>query len=100
MIELERLAMIKRPFKPGELVVYTKEKYSSSPGPRAKHVWPAPAGETYTYTVDKLWLVVGEQDGKLLLKTRRGKEHLIAPDDPHLRRPSLWERVRFRGRFS
>jgi hypothetical protein len=92
--------MLKRSFKPGDLVIYVKGKHSSSPGPRAKHVWPAPAGETYTYTVDKLWVVAREEDGKLILRTRRGKEHLVAQDDPHLRKPSVWERVRYRGRFS
>jgi len=91
--------MLNRGFKTGDVVIYAKEKHSSSPGPRAKHIWPAPHGETYTYTVDKLWVVAGERDGQLVLKTRRGKEYLVAPDDPHLRRPSVWERMRFRGRF-
>ena len=38
-------------------------------------------------------------DGRLELKTRRGKRHIIAPDDPHLRRANLIERLLTGWRF-
>jgi len=49
-------------FKPGDWVIYRKQKISASPGRRAQHTNPSPKGETYTYVVDKYWVVdeVGE----------------------------------------
>jgi hypothetical protein len=38
-------------------------------------------------------------DGKLLLKTRRGKTHVIAANDPNLRHATLWDRIRYRAHF-
>ncbi|MBX3440532.1 MAG: hypothetical protein KF861_23785 [Planctomycetaceae bacterium] len=87
-------------WKPGEWVIYRKQKRSTSPGPRAEEVHPAPAGETYSYVVEKYWIVqqvLG--DGRLQMLTRRGKTHVVAPDDPRLKRPRWWERWLFKARF-
>lgn len=81
-------------------VVYCKQKHSSSPGPRAREIDAASHGETYSYTVDKFWLVKDIQsDGQLLLITRSGKEHIIHPQDPNLRRATIWERWYYRKRY-
>lgn len=86
---------------PGDLVVYTKTKFGSRPGRRARSVWPVPHGEGYSYLVDKLWVVVDQRpDGQLLLRTRRGKLHLVDPEDRSLRRATWWDRLRFRSRVS
>ena len=41
-----------------------------------------------------------QDDGKLLLKTRRGKTHVVEPSDPNLRHATLWDRLRYRTRFA
>ena len=88
-------------WQPGDWVIYRKQKHSKAPGPRAKAVRPASSGDRYAYVVDKYWIVDRSlEDGTLLLKTRRGKEHTVPVDDPNLRRPSWWERWLFAYRFS
>ena len=92
--------MFRKRFSPGDLVVYRKVKYSASPGKRAREIHPAEQGENYLYTVDKFWVVSEvRQDGSLLLKTRRGKQHVVPSDDWNLRKANWWERWRFRNRF-
>jgi len=87
-------------YKQGDRVIYTVYKRSDSPGPRAKKVFPAANGDMYSYRVDKFWVIDEIQDdGKLLLRTRRGKTHLISPDDPQLRRARWWERLWYNFRF-
>lgn len=87
-------------YRSGDLVVYTKTKYSTNPGPRARSVQPARQGDGYNYTVDKFWLVDEVlDDGQLQLRTRRGKTNTVAADDPNLRRASWWERLLYGGRF-
>jgi hypothetical protein len=50
--------------------------------------------------IEKFWLVVAVQpDQTLVVRTRRGKLHTLAPDDPNLRRSHWWERLLFRRRF-
>lgn len=84
----------------GEWVIYRKTKFSTHPGPRAQNVLPAVHGDEYAYTVDKFWIVNQVRtDGSLLLKTRRGKEHVVPPGDLNLRRANWWERWRYRDRF-
>lgn len=81
-------------FNRDDRVVYTRDKYTSSPGPRAKNVVAAPNGESYQYQVDKFWIVSDiRSDGRLVLQTRTGKTHLAAPDDPRLRKASWYERI-------
>ncbi|MBL8818250.1 MAG: hypothetical protein JNL58_19640 [Planctomyces sp.] len=75
-------------------------KHSRHPGPRARSIHPAPAGDDYSYVVDKFWIVDAiTEDGTIVLRTRRGKTHSIRRDDPLLRRANLWERWRHRNRF-
>lgn len=90
----------RRAFRPGDLVVYRKAKQSPKPGPRATRISPALHGDNYSYVVDKFWVVdaVGE-DGDLLLRTRRGKQHRTSSDDPNLRHASLMTRLLYATRF-
>lgn len=87
-------------FRPGDRVIYRKSKHSTSPGPRAADVQPAPRGEYYAYNVDKFWTVSEvKPDGTIVVRTRRGKEHLLEPDDRALRKARWWERLLYRDRF-
>lgn len=87
-------------YKPGALVVYRMPKISTHPGPRAKGIAPAPKGETYSYEVDKYWVVADSlSNGALRILTRRGKEHTVDSHDPRLRLARWWERIFFRSRF-
>lgn len=87
-------------YKRGEPVIYRVTKASVKPGPRAQHVAPSPQGELYSYLIDKFWIVAEILDGdRLLLRTRRGKEHVIQQDDPNLRAARWWERMLYRNRF-
>ena len=86
--------------RPGDRVVYRKTKFSPSPGPRAKAVSPAVHGDLYSYVVEKYWVVTETlPDGRLRLRTRRGKEHVVAADDPNLRPARWWEKWFHRDRF-
>ena len=92
--------MIKN-WKQGDWAVYRKHKSSTSPGQRAKLVNPASSGETYRYTVEKYWIVDRVlADGSLVLRTRRGKQHVISAGDFNLRRPNLFEKLFLRNRFT
>ncbi len=86
--------------KPGDWVIYRKQKISKSPGERAVDVRPSSGGEMYQYMVDKFW-VVDEvlSNGQVRLCTRRGKQHTVDGDDTRLRTPRLWERWWYRDRF-
>ena len=92
--------MVKKEFQQGDWVVYRKTKSSVRPGPRAQNVSASEHGDQYTYTVDKFWIVDQIlEDGSLRLITRRGKTHVVRPNDPNLHRASWWERMCFRKRF-
>ena len=78
----------------GDLAIYRKSKVSDSPGSRAKNVTPSKKGDSYTYTVDKYWVV----NDCLLLVTLRGKEHLVSLGDIALRKPWFWERCLLKRR--
>jgi hypothetical protein len=87
-------------FKPGDRIIYRLSKHSSHPTPRAVAVWPEPKGESYSYEVEKYWVVAKVQpDGRIIAMTRRGKSRTIHGDDPALRRARWWERLFFAGRF-
>lgn len=91
---------MQRRWKAGDWAVYRKSKRSASPGPRAENVFASRKGETYTYVVDKYWVVEAMlPNARLRLKTARGKTHVIDADDPNLRRPSLLDRLLRRDRF-
>lgn len=88
------------PYSTGDWVVYRKTKFSRHPGSRARNIAPAPNGDGYSYNVDKFWIVdVILPDGRLRLRTRRGKTHVVSSSDPNLRVASFWQRVRHRRRF-
>ena len=92
--------MVRHNFKPGDPVIFRVTKTSTCPGPRAKSVCAQSQGETYTYQVDKFWVVAeSEDDNTLLLHTRRGKQHRVEANNPHLRRATWWERLLYRDRF-
>lgn len=94
------ITMSQRKFQVGEFVVYRVIKHSCNPGVRARDIAPAPRGETYTYRVDKYWVVDDVMpDGSVVLRTRRGKTRVVDADDPNLRRPTLWEKLVVRHRF-
>ena len=84
----------------GDCVVYYMGKESQSPGPRATHVVPASAGETYSYEVPKYWRVLEiGSNGTLVLRTRRGKLKMVELVDPRLRKAHWWEKLFFSSRF-
>jgi hypothetical protein len=86
--------------QPGDWVVYLMQKSSASPGPRARDVRPAQGGDAYYYIVEKYWVVQEVlDDGRIRLRTRRGKEHIVTPRNPLLRRARWWERWLLGSRF-
>lgn len=91
--------MPRNELQPGDWVVYRKTKHSTCPGPRATEISPSRGGDTYSYIVDKYWVVTAVGDGSVRVRTRRGKEHEVEAGDPNLHRASWWERLRFRSRF-
>ena len=87
-------------FKPGDWVIYRKQKVSVHPSVLAKHIEPAPHGEFYSYQVDKFWTVVAVQSNNcIVVCTRRGKQLSLSVNDPALRRARWYERLLFRRRF-
>jgi hypothetical protein len=91
---------VKREFKPGDWVVYRKQKFSVHPGQNARGIHPAPHGDGYNYEVEKFWTVVAAQpDEKIVVRTRRGKQLTLSVHDPALRPARWWERLLFRQRF-
>jgi len=95
------MVMLQRQFREGDRVIYQMTKTSVHPGPRARNIRPAQLGDTYRYIVDKCWIVEQVQpDGQLILRTRRGKIHTVDADAPQLKRPTLWQSVRYRQRFN
>jgi hypothetical protein len=97
----KEVVLFRSRLKPGDLVVYSKQKHTTHPGRRARQVDASSKGEYYTYVVDKFW-VVGRvlENGRLLLQTRRGKTHVVDNGNPNLRRATLWDRIRYNARFS
>jgi hypothetical protein len=87
-------------YRAGDWVVYRKAKYGPHPGPRAHGVRPSSKGDQYSYTVDKYWVVEEVlPDGRLVLRTRRGKRHEMSSTDPDLRPASWYHRLLLRSRF-
>ena len=87
-------------YQKGDYVIFTKQKYSTHPGPRAKAIDPAPHGDLYSYLVDKFWVVKeARPDHKIVIMTRRNKTHVLSEFDPNLRPPRWWERLLYLRRF-
>src|SRR5262245_33127432 len=92
--------MLRRQFQVGDWVVYRRLKFTTHPGRRAHDVHASANGDGYNYFVDKFWIVAGVLvDRHLLLKTRRGKTHIVAEQDLNLRHATIWDRIRYRRRF-
>ncbi len=92
--------MRRRRFKTGDWIIYRKWKYTTHPGQRAREVRAAHKGDYYTYVVEKFWVVRRvSPNGELLVETRTGKCHRLKDSDLNLRRPTLWQRMRYRRRF-
>jgi hypothetical protein len=87
------------PFKPGDCVIYRKQKCSVHPGEHAQDIRPAPNGDSYTYCVPKLYRVVAVQPAQVVVRTRRGRQRTLAAGDPGLRRAHWWERLLLRDHF-
>jgi hypothetical protein len=87
------------PFKPGDFVIYRKQKFSVHPGPHARDIYPAPNGDCYSYCIPKLYRVVAVQPPQVVVRTRKGRQRTLAAGDPGLRRARWWERLLFWGRF-
>lgn len=85
--------------KSGDWVIYRKQKVSTIPGPRAQNTVPSPNGETYSYVVEKYWIVEEVLTGQVRLVTRRGKRHVVGLNDDRLRSAKWWERWLFAARF-
>jgi len=87
-------------FQAGDQVIYRMTKHSTHPGPRARDINPANMGDNYSYVVDKFWVVANVlEDGRLILRTRRGKEHCVPPTDPQLRRANWLAKILHGSRF-
>lgn len=87
-------------FKIGDPIVYHKPKSSTSPGPRARQIYPLEHGEHYHYVVDKFWKVSSvNDDGTIVAVTRTGKTHILTSDDPNIRKPHPIKHLRYRNRF-
>jgi hypothetical protein len=87
-------------FSVGDWVLYRKLKHSASPGRRASDISRALHGDGYNYFVVKFWTVQEVlPDGRLKLRTRKGKTHLIDASDPNLRRVTWWMRWIYKNRF-
>ena len=92
--------MFRRRFRKGDWVVYRRLKYTNHPGRRAHDIYASENGDAYDYFVDKFWVVDDVlADGNLLLRTRRGKTHVVGNQDLNLRHATLWDRIRNRRRF-
>jgi hypothetical protein len=93
--------MFQRRYRKGDWVIYRQLKCTTHPGPRAHNIDASVNGDTYSYFVDKYWIVAEVlADGSLLIKTRRGKTHIIDARDHQLRPASLLQRVLNRSRFA
>jgi hypothetical protein len=93
--------MWSHPFKSGDLVIFCRTKSTTHPGRRAQNVQATKHGDLYSYVIEKSWIVENVQaDGSLMLRTRRGKRHVVAPSDPNLRHATIWDRLRYRARFA
>jgi len=86
--------------KPGDHVIYSKTKYSTKPGKRARAVHASEHGDTYSYLVDKYWTVATvHDDGTVTVVTRRGKHHRLRLDDRNLHKADFLTNLLHGKRF-
>ncbi len=94
------VVLLQGKYKSGDWVVYRMTKQSGSPGKRAKKVVGSKHGEEYRYQVDKYWVVEEQNDeGEVIVRTRRGKKRKISVSDTCLRRANILEKIFLRRRF-
>jgi hypothetical protein len=87
-------------FKRGDPVVFRVEKRGHAPGPRARDIEPEPMGDDYHYFVDKFWVVEAvTSDGRVAVRTRRGKRHIVTLTNRNMRHARWWEKILFKSRF-
>jgi hypothetical protein len=92
--------VMRKTFSPGDLVVYKKQKRSSSLSARAHDIAPAVQAGKFSYVVDKYWIVIeAGDDGTVVVKTRGGKHHRLSLADPNLRRAKWWQRLWYRSHY-
>ena len=92
--------MSQKNFKPGDRVVFCMVKHKSHPSRLAQGVQPAANGDSYSFYVRKFWVVSDVfEDGRLQLRTPRGKERVVDADDPSLTHASLLDKILHRDRF-
>jgi hypothetical protein len=86
-------------FRPGDCVIFSLHRRSTHPRLGAKEIQPERHGEGYLYLVDDFWLVTQSRGAQVVVKTSRGRFHLLETDDTRLRLASWWQRLIFRHRF-
>lgn len=87
-------------YRVGDPIVYHKPKSSTSPGPRAKDIYPLANGEHYHYVVDKFWKVTSvNNDGTIEVVTRTGKKHKLPVNDPNISKAHPLQQFLNRKRF-
>jgi hypothetical protein len=92
--------LIHNGLEPGDFLIYRKPKVSPHPGPRARNVQASEKGDDYYYEVEKYWTLADvREDGKLIAVTRTGKQVQLQPEDEHLRKAGILDRVLHRNRF-
>ena len=92
--------MRQRGYRRGDRVVYRRMKRKTHPSRRAQGIQPAVNGDDYSYYVEKFWVVSKVlENGRVLLRTPRGRMHIVAADDPKLRYANWIERIKYRANF-
>ena len=92
--------MLQRKYRSGDRVVYCRMKHKTHPSRRARGIQPSAHGDDYSFYIEKFWVVSDVlKDGRLVLRTPRGKKRVVQADDPKLRYASLLEKIRHRQTF-
>lgn len=89
-----------RRFRAGAPIVYRAIETSTRPGLDAHEVQPAAKGEFYYYVTHKYWRVEEVRpDGIIVARSPLMEQYFLRPNDPNLRKASLFERLRYATRF-
>ncbi|MGL4555496.1 MAG: hypothetical protein ACRC33_30370 [Gemmataceae bacterium] len=77
---------------PGAAIIYRRYRTATRLRRKAQDIFPSANGDSYTFAVDKYYRVEEVlPDGRVVVRTRRGKRRTLNPADPAMRRPSWWE---------
>lgn len=83
-----------RQHKIGDIVVYAKQRWGTSPSVNARNISAQQTGEQYSYAeLEFLRVLRRFDDGTLELATLGEDIQRLQENDPLLRRPTLWERL-------